>query len=128
MKVEVFDSKLILAGSGDDVVELPGGKHDLEEVLGKRPAAATIRSLAAAEAAGACKVTASADDRAKLDRHVESDADSRKARTAAQESGVWWEGQLEQYENEVAAGVRTHTGPPIDRDEYLADRKGMVDR
>jgi hypothetical protein len=95
----------------DDVFQ--GGVHTLGPdtcpcgVKHGKPAAALLTLLGAAEAAGSIVVHEATDaHRAKLDRAVQSQADGEAAYAKAVESGEWQEGNLLQFDLDVAAGRR----------------------
>ncbi len=72
---------------------LAGGIHEIE-----KPSRELLSHAAAAEAAGIIKVTADSETRAKLGKHIESQAESEKVYERAQETGAWHEGQAIQAE------------------------------
>jgi hypothetical protein len=84
---------------------LSGGEHDLGDLTEEQ-----ARSVAGAEAGGVLEVLdATKAERALLAPHVQSQEDGEAALAAATESGEWQEGNLAQFEHEVAAGVRAAT-------------------
>jgi hypothetical protein len=87
-----------------------GGVHDV-----KKPTATFLRLLAGAEAAGAVKVLDAAGNRAKLNQHVETQAQSEKAYAKAQESGAWHHGNVQQFvvdtETRIAATPKEAAAP-----------------
>jgi hypothetical protein len=79
-----------------------GGVHEIA-----KPSAALLGMIAAAEAAGSVVVIDAADDhRKKLDSAVQSQEAGEAAYAAAQADGSWHEGNLMQFELDVASGVR----------------------
>jgi hypothetical protein len=97
MKFEVVHT---VWGADDEV--FGGGVHEVA-----KPTAAFLRLLAGAEAAGSVVILDHGGHRKKLDSHVQSQAQGEKAYAAAQKSGDWHEGNLAQFELDVAAGRRT---------------------
>lgn len=89
-----------------------GGVH---EIL--KPTPEFLSLLAGAEAAGCVVVLdVSEQHRAKLDKHVQSQEDGEAAYASAVASGDWQEGNLQQFELDVAAGIRTDTLEPVGSD------------
>jgi len=88
MRVEVIYT--VWGADGDEYV---GGVHEIEKPSGK-----FLKLAAAAEAAGAIKVLqASAEERAKMKTHVQSQADGEAANAKAVESGDWHKANLDQF-------------------------------
>lgn len=98
MKFEVIYSQW----AAEDQV-FTGGVHEVE-----KPTEKLLRLAAGAEAAGSIRIlSASAEHRSKLRKHVQSQADGEKAYSAAQADGSWQEGNLLQFETDVASGAPT---------------------
>jgi hypothetical protein len=117
MQIEVLDSLW-----GADGEEYAGGVHEIA-----KPTAKFLRLAAAAEAVGAIRVKASAEERARMRSHVESQADSEKARAKAQESGAWYEANMRQFLHDVETGSRDTFGADVGPEQYVEDRKGVTD-
>lgn len=60
-----------------------------------KPSAKLLAAVAAGEAHGDLKVRASQDERSRMSKAVESDADSLKAQAKAMEDGSWQRGNAE---------------------------------
>lgn len=90
----------------DEAVVLPGGDHALPNDK-VNLTADLVRALACAEKTGAVEIL-EADAQAKktLAGAVESDEASAKALDKAMADGRWQEGNVVQYELDVAAGAR----------------------
>lgn len=98
MKLKVVHTKWSAGGQ-----TFAGGVHDDVKVTRK-----LAPLIAAAEHAGSIVVvSATREERKLLKPHVQSQADGEKAYAAAQKSGAWHEGNLEQFDLDVAAGVRS---------------------
>lgn len=97
MKIEVLHSQW---GADDQV--FPGGVTEID-----KPSKQLLKHAAAAEAAGAIKVTASKEERAKMGDHVEPDSVSLKVQEKAQDTGAWQIGNLMQHELDVELGNPT---------------------
>ncbi len=97
MKLEVIYS--VWGADGD---EYAGGTHEIE-----KPSKKFLRLCAAGEAAGAIKVTASAEERETMRTALESDADSEKKLAKAMSDGSWHEAQLAQHLLDVEQGAPT---------------------
>lgn len=89
VKVEVLDAQWGYSDIDPPLV-LKSGVH---EVSVKNQA--MLRALAGAEAAGAIKVKADKDTRARMSSHVESDSESFAKQQAAMESGAWHHGNVQ---------------------------------
>jgi hypothetical protein len=103
VKVEVLDAQWGYSDVDPPLV-LRSGVH---EVSVKNQA--MLRALAGAEAAGAIKVKADKDTRARMSNHVESDSESFAKQQAAMESGAWHVGNIDQvisdHENRIAVAT-----------------------
>lgn len=101
MKVRVIYS--VWGADGFDE-PLHGGEHDLD--VGAMTEE-QHRSLAGGEAGGALEIVdPTRAERKLLDAHVQSQEDGEKAYAAAVESGEWQEGNVAQFDHEVATGAR----------------------
>lgn len=98
MRFEVVHS---VWGADDEV--FGGGVHEVAKPTNK-----LLALLAGAEAAGVVVVLEATDaERGKLDKGVQSQDDGEAAYEKAQADGSWHEGNLAQFELDVAAGQRT---------------------
>src|SRR4051794_9797597 len=99
MKIEVIDSRW---GADDETFER--GVHEIA-----KPSAAFLRLVAGAEAAGAVVVVDAGAHRDKLDSYVQSQEAGETAQEAAQADGSWHDGNVAQFELDVANGVRSES-------------------
>jgi hypothetical protein len=99
MKFEVVHT---VWGADDEV--FGGGVHEVA-----KPTAAFLRLLAGAEAAGSVVILDAAGHRKKLDGHVQSQAQGEKAYAAAQRSGAWHHGNVQQHIVEMDARLNHWT-------------------
>lgn len=97
----IFEVLTTYWGADDEV--FTGGVHEVA-----KPSPDFLRLVAGAEAAGSVVVLEASDQhRAKLDAAVQSQDDGEAAYDAAVASGDWHEGNLAQFELDVASGART---------------------
>jgi hypothetical protein len=125
VKVEVLSTVW-----GHDDGQLDGGVHEIEKPSGK-----LLKALAAAEAAGSVKITASRDERARMG--VETDAESLKRLEAAQKDGSWQAGNHLAYVADAKARLKDPDLPDGQRaglehgvrvsTAYLKARAGKLD-
>lgn len=115
MKLEV----LVTQWSAEGEV-YAGGVHEIA-----KPSKALLGLVAAAEAVGSIKVTASKDERRVMGASVESQSDSEAAYAKAQRDGRWHEGNYDAFMLDVEAGLRDpdQFGAMPDREIYVAERK-----
>jgi hypothetical protein len=120
VKIEVIYS--VWGAEGE---EFAGGVHEIE-----KPTVKFLKLAAAAEAAGVIKVLhASAEERQKLKRHVQSQAAGEAALEKALASGEWHEANLHQFIADADAKLAGEL--PDDVRAYLEtgvrDAKQMAD-
>ena len=87
MKIEVLTTQWAYDGG-----VLPGGVHDVE-----KPSKLLLEQAALAESVGSIKVSASAEERAKMKAAIQPDSESLKHLEKAQSNSTWHEGNLDDY-------------------------------
>lgn len=117
--------------------EISQWAHEDTVVTGRvtidKPSAKLLKAVAAAEAAGDLKVKASQDERARMGRAVESDAESLKAQEKAQADGSWQVGshlafvtQARQLlaQDDLPEGMRAHLEAQVPVSEAYLKARG----